>query len=159
MKKSSATTAALLLATALCASACSTTRRTPIEPEDGFASGVVFHDRNRDGVRGRFEFGIRGVAVSNGREVVRTDRHGRYRLPIDGEAIIFVVKPTGFATAIGENQLPLFYYNHKPDGSPENLRFPGVAPTGPLPASIDFPLTRQREPGRFDVLLFGDPQP
>ena len=130
-----------------------------MEPEDGFVSGVVFNDRNGDGVRGRFEFGIRGVAVSNGRDVARTDWNGRYRLPIDGEAIIFVVKPAGFATAMGENRLPHFYYIHKPDGSPENLRFAGVPQTGPLPRSVDFPLTRQRESDRFDVLLFGDPQP
>jgi len=34
-----------------------------------------------------------------------------------------------------------------------------VAPTGPLPASVDFPLVRHHEPKQFDALLFGDPQP
>ena len=33
------------------------------------ARGVVFHDRNRNGVRDRFERALRGVAVSNGRLV------------------------------------------------------------------------------------------
>src|SRR5690606_8316469 len=32
-------------------------------------------------------------------------------------------------------------------------------PTGPLPASIDFPLYPQEEPGQFRAILFGDPQP
>ena len=36
---------------------------------------------------------------------------------------------------------------------------PGVAPTGPLPEAIDFPLIRMRESDRFRVLLFGDTQP
>ncbi|MEJ5171401.1 MAG: calcineurin-like phosphoesterase C-terminal domain-containing protein, partial [Fimbriimonadales bacterium] len=39
------------------------------------------------------------------------------------------------------------------------LRFAGSEPTGPLPASIDFPLTRKRENRSFEVLLFGDTQP
>ena len=40
-----------------------------------------------------------------------------------------------------------------------NLAFDGVAPTGPLPASVDFPLKRQEEPDAFEVVLFTDPQP
>jgi hypothetical protein len=119
---------------------------------------VVFHDRDADGVRDRFELGIRGIAVSNGRDVARTDWRGRYRLPVSDDTIIFAVKPGGFATPLDEHHLPRFYYVHKPGGSPPGLRFPGVAPTGPLPASVDFPLTRRREPDAFDVLLFGDPQ-
>jgi hypothetical protein len=133
---------------------------TPQTAGDGaVVEGVVFSDRNGNGARDRFEFGIRGVAVSNGRDVVRSDWRGRYRLPISDDAIVFVVKPSGFATPLDENQLPRFYYIHKPHGSPAELRFPGVEPTGPLPASVDFPLTRRRESDRFDVLLFGDTQP
>jgi hypothetical protein len=115
------------------------------------ASGTAFRDR--------FDFGIRGVAVSNGRDVARTDWRGRYRLPVSDDTIVFVVKPGGFMTPVDENHLPRSYYIHKPDGSPRGLRFPGVEPTGPLPASVDFPLTRQHEPGNFEVLLFGDSQP
>jgi len=129
------------------------------EVVDGSVGGVVFHDRNANGARDRFEGGIRGVAVSNGRDVARTDRHGRYRLPVEDDTIIFVVKPGGWATPIGANNLPRFYTNHKPAGSPPDLRFPGVAPTGPLPASVDFPLTPSTEPDSFEVLLFGDTQP
>jgi hypothetical protein len=128
-------------------------------PEGSAVTGVVFHDRDGDGVQDRFELGISGVAVSNGRDVARTDWRGRYRLPVSDDTIVFVVKPGGFAMPLDENHLPRFYYVHKPDGSPPGLRFPGVAPTGPLPASVDFPLTRQHEPNTFDVLLFGDTQP
>ena len=38
-----------------------------------------------------------GVLVSNGREVVRTDDRGRYRLPMPGDGIVFVIKPPGYA--------------------------------------------------------------
>src|SRR5690606_33392668 len=60
--------------------------------------------------------------------------------------------------AVDENQLPRFYYIHKPAGSPSS-KFPGVAPTGPAPASIDFPLVPQKETDPFHVIFFGDPQP
>ena len=52
-------------------------------------------------------------------------------------------------------------YLHQPEGSPAslNLEFAGVAPTGPLPASVDFALRRQDEPDAFEVVLFTDPQP
>lgn len=110
-------------------------------------------------MRDRGEWGVRGVAVSNGREVVRTDWRGRYRLPVDGDAAIFLIKPRGYATPLSPDRLPRFYYLHKPDGSPRHLEHPGVEPTGPLPESIDFPLIRASESDRFRVLLFGDTQP
>jgi len=122
------------------------------------ATGVVFDDRNRDGVRGRGEPGLARVRVSNGREIVLTDAGGRWRLPYDEDTKFFVIKPRGWMTPVDEHQLPQFYYVHKPAGSPM-VRYGGVPPTGPLPASIDFALHRQREPDRFRAIFFGDPQP
>ncbi|MFQ3669013.1 MAG: calcineurin-like phosphoesterase C-terminal domain-containing protein [Fimbriimonadaceae bacterium] len=123
-----------------------------------FAEGVVFNDRNGNGVRDPGEPGIAGVCVSNGREVVRTDADGRWRLPIDNDTILFVIKPSGWAVPVDENQLPRFYYIHKPEGSPK-FRYEGVSPTGPLPPSVDFALRPQRESHRFRMVMFGDPQP
>jgi hypothetical protein len=91
--------------------------------------------------------------------VTRTDWRGRYRLPVGDDTIIFVVKPRGWSPPIDADGLPRFYYVHKPQGSPSHLRFAGVAPTGPLPESIDFPLARSREPGSFRTVVFSDPQP
>jgi len=122
------------------------------------ASGHVFHDKNGNGIFDRRESGIRGVAVSNGREVVATDAKGRYALPVSNDTILFVIKPRGWTTALDADGISRGYYNHKPAGSPIT-EYPGVAPTGPLPASVDFPLTRQREARKFDALIFGDPQP
>jgi hypothetical protein len=123
------------------------------------ARGVVFEDRDFDGVRGEREPGVAGIRVSNGREIVRTDEDGAYAIPVDDDDIVFVIKPRGWQTAIDSNGLWRGYYVHKPAGSPKTLRFPGVAPTGPLPESIDFALTRNDEPDAFDMLVFGDPQP
>lgn len=121
------------------------------------ATGVVFHDTNRNGIREAGEPGIAQVLVSNGREVVRTDKQGRYRLPIDDDTILFVVKPRGWQVPLNENNLPQHYYIHKPQGSPR-LRYPGVAPTGELPASVDFALVPRPDPERFHALILGDTQ-
>ena len=105
---------------------------------------------------------IAGVLVSNGRDVVRTDAAGRYALPVEPGMSVFVVKPAGYAVPIDpRTRLPTFATVHEPDGTPADLdlRYPGLAPTGPLPAAIDFALRRVDEPSRFDVVLLTDPQP
>ncbi|MCA9185772.1 MAG: hypothetical protein KDA99_09135, partial [Planctomycetales bacterium] len=122
------------------------------------ARGIVYEDVNSNQ---KFDDGDRPlpeVRVSNGEQIVKTDAEGRYVLPVTDDTILFVIKPRGYRSPVNELQLPQFYYVHKPNGSP-GLQFPGVAPTGPLPESVDFPLYAQEEPEQFKALLFGDPQP
>jgi hypothetical protein len=124
------------------------------------ATGVVFEDRSGTGRRQPGNPGIAGVLVSNGRDVVKTDSNGRYALPVADETIIFVIKPTGYAVRLERGvMLPRFYYIHQPAGTPAHLtlRYCGIAPSGPLPSSIDFALRKVDEPSRFDVLLLADP--
>lgn len=122
-------------------------------------SGVVFNDMNENGLRDQGEPGIAGVAVSNGQDVVRTDAAGSYTLAAMDDMIVFVIKPRNWRTPVDANNLPQFFYRHKPAGSPRDLDFAGVAPTGPLPSSVDFPLISNPESDEFRVLVFGDPQP
>lgn len=121
------------------------------------ARGIVFDDANGNGARDAGEPGVAGVCVSNGCEAVRTDSGGAWSLAVSDDTILFVVKPTGWMNPLGDYRLPRFYYLHKPNGSPP-LATPGVAPTGPLPESVDFPLRRQEEPDRFRAVCFADPQ-
>ncbi len=123
------------------------------------ASGLVYLDANGNGKRDRQEKGLADVAVSNGREVVLTDAQGRYELPVGQDNILFVIKPSGYHLPLNARNLPQSYYIHKPQGSPAGLRYAGVPPTGPLPKSVDFPLTPANETETFRVLVFGDPQP
>ncbi len=125
----------------------------------GEATGIVYHDRNGNGVRDEGEPGLPGVSVSNQREIVQTDASGRWTLPVTDDTIFFVIKPRDWMTPVNENQLPQFYYIHKPKGSSVDYRYAGLAPTGPLPASIDFGLRPSEEPDQFKAILFGDPQP
>lgn len=121
--------------------------------------GIVFEDENGNGKRDRKEKAIAGVGVSNGELVVSTDEQGRYSLPVSDDNIIFVIKPAAYTLPVNEQQLPQFFYRHKPQGSPDNFKYKGVEPTGPLPKSVDFALQPAKDDKEFTTLLFGDPQP
>ncbi|MDM1294493.1 calcineurin-like phosphoesterase C-terminal domain-containing protein [Sphingobacterium sp. N143] len=121
------------------------------------AKGKVYHDVNKNGKLDKKEKGIAAVSVSNGREVVVTDKDGNYQLPIGKDNIIFVVKPAGYAVPLDENNHPKFYYIHKAIGSPAS-KYPGISATGDIPAAIDFALYQQDENPSFSAFVFGDPQ-
>ena len=125
------------------------------------ASGVVYHDRDQDGVRDRGEPGIGGVRVSNGTDIVVTDAAGRYSIEIDAaDDEVFVIKPRGWMTPLDTLNKPQFHYIHKRDGTRnDDFLFEGLDATGPVPDFIDFPLIPRAEPESFEVLLIGDPQP
>lgn len=61
-------------------------------------AGIVFEDANRNGQRDASEPGIRGVAVSNQRDVVRTSADGRYSLPRGPYGLVFISLPDGYAS-------------------------------------------------------------
>jgi hypothetical protein len=132
--------------------------------------GTVFEDVNRDGRYNRGEPGIPDVLVSDGKHVVKTDAEGKYRLPRPTPAeeakgiSIFITKPAGYELPVDEDNMPQFFYVHKPHGSPLNVRgepfrFGGLEPTGPLPRQINFPLIKGVNKYRFKVAISGDTQP
>ena len=132
----------------------------PVNGQPGvIARGTVFLDQNQNGNLDQGERGISNVAVTNGLDVVLTNTNGNYQLSVTTDTIIAVIKPTGYMTPLNRDHLPQFYYIHKPDGSPKDLKYSGLAPTGDLPDRIDFPLYAQSEPETFKLLLFGDTQP
>jgi hypothetical protein len=125
------------------------------------ASGTVFEDRAGSGKRRLGDRGIGNVMVSNGREVVRTDEDGQWRLPVADGDHLFLIKPPHWATPTDAGGIPRFSYLHQPSGSPGRHpgHHPGVTPTGPLAASIDFPLVRREEGAAFEAILLSDTQP
>ena len=110
------------------------TARTP-----DAARGKVFLDANRNSRHDPNETGIAGVMVSNGREVVVTRFDGSYELPAYEDMNLFITKPAGYSAPVSDEMVPQFSYIHKMAGSPD-LHFGGIAPTGPLPQAINFPL-------------------
>ena len=123
------------------------------------ASGSVFEARSGREQRTQGDPGLADVLVSNGRDVTRTDADGRWCLPVAQGDSLFVIKPSNWDTPNTPHGLPRFSYLHHPLGSPSAQRHAGVAPTGPLPDSIDFALTRRTENARFEAILLSDTQP
>lgn len=121
--------------------------------------GVVFDDRNRNSEQDRGERGIKGVTVSNGRDVTTTDAEGRYTLPAHDNMDVFVTQPAGYQVPVDEDNIAQFSYTHLPEGSPD-LTYGGIDPTGPLPDAVNFPMarsTKTRKPQQ-NCIMGGDIQ-
>lgn len=121
--------------------------------------GYVYLDANGNGKMDKKETGVANVSVSNGLEVTQTDAKGFYTLPARQDQVIFAIKPSGYQFPLDSNNLAKNYRLLKPQGAPQDFRYKGAAPTGPMPALINFALRRQAENNDFRVLVFGDPQP
>ncbi|TDD15697.1 calcineurin-like phosphoesterase C-terminal domain-containing protein [Nonomuraea diastatica] len=135
--------------------------RTQDGPADpSVLTGTVFVDHDRDSVHDRNERGLRGVVVSNGRDVVTTDSRGRYRLPAYDNMTVFITQPAGHQVPVDESNVAQFHYNHLPEGSPA-LRYGGIAPTGPLPDAVNFPVVRSgpTKAREQHCVIAGDLQP
>ncbi|EMY33951.1 metallophosphoesterase domain-containing protein [Arthrobacter crystallopoietes BAB-32] len=105
--------------------------------------GVVFDDKNQNSKQDVNEPGLRGVTVSNGRDVTATDSHGRYELPAFDNMTVFVTQPRGYQVPVDEDNVAQFFYHHLPEGSPD-LKYGGIAPTGALPDAVNFPLAKSQ---------------
>ena len=105
------------------------------------AHGVVFDDRNGNGLRDAGEPCLGDVAVSDGVTVTLTDAEGRYEFTALDGVMLFVIKPRDWRPPASAQLLPRFGRQPGPGGV------------------TDFPLGRSEEPDRFRVLLLADPQP
>ncbi|MGO4956484.1 calcineurin-like phosphoesterase C-terminal domain-containing protein [Luteococcus sp. Sow4_B9] len=128
-------------------------------PKSRVLKGTVYVDADRDSVKDADEKGIRGVAVSNGRDVVTTDRNGNYTLRVDDNTTVFITQPAGYQVPVDEANVAQFFYNHMPQGSPK-LKFGGIKPTGPLPKAVNFGLVESpaTASGEQDCIIGGDIQ-
>ena len=111
--------------------------------------GHVYADGNGNGVRDAGETGIAGVAVSDGRSLVRSDAAGIYALDAADGAPVFVVKPAGWRVPRGGDGLPRFWQASAADAA--------------APRTTDFGLVadepaRARDGAGLQVLVFADPQ-
>ena len=77
------------------------------------ASGTVFNDANGNGQREPDEKGLRVWACPMARRLWRR-MDGRWQLPVTGDTILFVFKPSGWMTPLNAHKLPQFHYIHKP---------------------------------------------
>ncbi len=122
---------------------------------DKSIQGLVFYGK------GGAKYGIPGVKVSNGKEVVLTNKEGRYELPRHGqEGVVFICKPSGYRLPTNAHNQPQFFCFLRPSGSPqaEQLQYPAF-PAIPERESIDFELLPAENKRHFRAVFFGDIQP
>ena len=124
------------------------------------AKGMVYLDLNENGMYDKGEKGIKGVNVSNGVDVVKTNKQGQYEIELPTENILFISKPASYRVPLNDEQLPQFYYCHYPNGTPPvaSWKWPVIKPTGELPETINFALLKGAVPNSFKAMGFADPQ-
>jgi predicted phosphodiesterase len=118
--------------------------------------GFVFHDLNKNEVFDANEKGIPSVAISNGSDVVVTDKNGKYSLKIDDDTTVFLIKPSRYISKLSTNFVPENYAFNKPKGSPD-LHFKGVE-AQTLNAPLNFPLYKNEGEDELKIGLLGDIQ-
>ena len=123
-------------------------------------TGIVYNDVNKNGKYDEGEKGVKGVAVSNGVSVTKTDRKGRYKIALEENSTLFILKPSGYALPLDGHNLPIFYFHYYPEGSPAdmNLQYPGLELADPINGSINFALYKYEEPKNYEVIWISDPQ-
>jgi predicted MPP superfamily phosphohydrolase len=85
-------------------------------------TGVVFDDKNSDGLQQPGESGLPDIAVSNQIDVVQTDAAGAYRLSGRGTGVVFVSLPRG-RVAVSN------FWRSAPSDDAAGLHFPLAATT------------------------------
>ena len=104
-------------------------------------SGQVFLDANKNLIKDADEKEISGVLVSNGRDIVKTDRKGEWKLLAQGEESIFIIKPSSYQIPASRSMVPQHFL-----GNNTNDR------------TYNFPLWIGKKVKSFEALLFGDTQ-
>ncbi|MEO1010423.1 MAG: calcineurin-like phosphoesterase C-terminal domain-containing protein [Bacteroidota bacterium] len=105
--------------------------------------GRVYVDKNENGVLDKGEIGLKGVLISNGIDIVKTDGQGYYELNQLGHTPIFMIKPSGYRSTVLHLDQPSFYEN--PNNRKGN--------------QILFGVHRQEESSKTRIVLLGDTQP
>ena len=113
-------------------------------------TGHVFDDANKNSTYDDNEKGIEGVKVTNGRDVTTTDAKGRYTLPVYEDMNVSVTQPTGWQVPVDADNFAQFSYVHKPAGSPKDLKFGGLKPTGAVPEYVNFPMAKSQATAKDD---------
>ncbi|GAB3352399.1 calcineurin-like phosphoesterase C-terminal domain-containing protein [Lysobacter tyrosinilyticus] len=133
------------------------TMAAPAWAQSACNAGVVFADRNGNTQRDRGEQGLAGIKVSDGTQIVVTDREGRYSLPVVDGRTVFVIKPAGYRVPLRADGMPDFWRHLRIQPGPA-LKYGGI----PVQAAAcrDFALQSQpsQKSGDLDVLVLTDPQ-
>jgi len=129
---------------------------TPGFAQPGKISGHVYVDENSNGIYDKGETPLPNVSLSNGIDVVQTNERGEYEIPLLDDAVIFVIKPSGYIPGLTENNISNFFAYHKPKGSPK-YKYQGI-PKTVLSDPLDFAMCPNPGEDTVKVALLGDTQ-
>ena len=71
-------------------------------------SGYEFWDKNNNGIREKGEPAVRNLPISNGEQIVKTNRRGEYQIPIDSTRSVFPIISGNYAYALSPLQNNMF---------------------------------------------------
>jgi hypothetical protein len=117
--------------------------------------GTVFEDANGNGARDTGEPGIAGVALSNGRDIVRSTVDGSYAIAARPDDVVFAIKPAGRQFGLRADGLPDFWRDLR------SVAAHGVESGLVADSDLRFDIAlspRHDLRGPMQVLLFTDPQ-
>lgn len=109
----------------------------------GKISGKVFFDSNKNGIRDTREKGLQNILVSNGIDIIETDKNRYFSLERVGHLPVFVIKPSGYQVSVSKDGQPVFYENNSMINHGE----------------LSFGLVDQSETNKVSIALLGDTQP
>ncbi len=106
-------------------------------------SGIVYIDVNQNNSKDEEESGLANVLVSNGKDIVKTDSKGKYKITkIEGNTV-FIIKPESYMFSVNKQNSVQFYVPFDNIKSVEKY---------------DFPLYSHNENKPTRIVLLGDTQ-
>jgi hypothetical protein len=105
--------------------------------------GVVFIDRNGDGMLQRSEKRLKNILVSNGDTIVETNKYGEYYLYVNAGGSVFPILPGTYRFA--GNGIPSGHFRYITSSSGQEV-------------SNNFALTKVHNPTCFQAAIVGDVQ-
>ncbi len=120
--------------------------------------GFVFIDSNNNSLMDPDEKGLKGVLVSNQKDVVITDQNGYFQIKTIEGNFIFVTKPKDYQFKLDEYYNPQFYFYYHTKRIKEPLKYPVSDPINEIPEVLYFPIVQNKGEEEHASLLIGDPQ-
>ncbi|UOB16711.1 calcineurin-like phosphoesterase C-terminal domain-containing protein [Abyssalbus ytuae] len=114
---------------------------THAQKQEKHIEGIVFIDKNSNTLFDAGDTVLPDILVSNGRDIVTTNKKGRYKIKTILHNPVFIIKPTGYISKIDSLNKVLFYK----DSEKEEQNF-------------YFPLYPHQEKDSLKIALLGDIQ-
>lgn len=121
-------------------------------------TGIVFWDKNNNGVYDAADSTLENIRVSGLRQIVQTNADGKFELNFKANEIVFVIKPAGFEFRLKDNHVPDFFKICYQDVTPDTFIYKGVNTVFNPEHELQFPLYKAKTKDSFKAHVIGDIQ-